>query len=63
MASMRVENAKSARCWPTCTAEKEPPEACPRLGASVNFDQRRGVWILSAATGMLILALLYKFLA
>jgi hypothetical protein len=33
------------------------------LGASVNSDQRRGVWILNAATVALILALLYKFFA
>jgi hypothetical protein len=57
MASLRIENRKSAPGWSTCAAEKAPPECGPRLGASVNSDQRRGVWIPSAAAGVLILAL------
>ena len=63
VASLRIENRKSAPGWSTCAAEKAPPECGPRLGASVNSDQRRGVWIPSAAAGVLILAPLYKFVA
>ena len=55
------EPARNGR--PTIRAgEKAPPESSPWVVASLTADQRRGVYILTAAAAALIAAVLYKWL-